>query len=124
MGEIIKGTNKEEGKYKEDVKVLLYNREFLNMPTMGSSAHVIAKVEFSKSYRGDKLTGCWLSPTIDIADCGNKIHLSLSTAGEKEITNTMYKLNKLINILTELRSTITKGVKEVEKNKKKLSKEG
>ncbi len=80
-----------------------YRRSFINKPGFHATAFVYATV--SKT-RADDESGCYTN--LDIADCNRSISLSIDCDGEASIANSLYKLDTLIDTLTEFREAFKK----------------
>jgi len=100
---------------------LFYCREFLNLPNKGSSAHIIGKIGLEKEFKDNKLHRVYSNNTLQISDCNNKINLEIST-NKEYAENSIYKLDKLIEVLTQMRAALKKIIKEREKLDKQLVK--
>jgi hypothetical protein len=99
-------------KWSTTSESLMFRREFLNQPGKGSAACIIAKVTKIKEFKNEVLTEDFVESELSISDCNNKINLSIGVSKDN-IENSIYKLNKLIDVLTEL-----KGVIEEEKSRR------
>ncbi len=119
VSDTIEPKSSEGNTFREEVKPLMFKREFLNKPNKGSSAHIIAKVELIKRYTNDKLTEVSSYSDLQIADCSNKINLEISTRPEY-YENSIYKLNTLIDTLTEIKAAFQTVVRERKKVPTKL----
>jgi hypothetical protein len=95
-------------KWSTKTESLLFRREFLNQPDKGSSAHILARVAEISEFKDDILTEKFIDTELSISDCNNKIHLNLGVSKEN-FDNTIYKLNKLIEVLTQVKDTILKN---------------
>lgn len=80
-----------------------YRRSFLNRPGFHASAFVFATVTSTKA---DDETGC--DTELTIADCHRSICLSIECYSEESAANSLYKLDTLIETLTEFREAFKK----------------
>jgi hypothetical protein len=74
---------------------LVYRREFINKPGFESVAFVHTEL-----LKGSNDGSC------TIGDCGRTISLSIEMYSKEHKANTLFKLNKLIDALTELRDAL------------------
>lgn len=91
-------------------KFHVQKREFLNIFTTWR-AYIIASVEdSSESYACCDEHGSESSVFFEIASCNDEIelHFSLSTAEDRE--NSLYKANKLAEVVTAFRDAIEKEI--------------
>lgn len=75
-----------------------YKREWLNKPGHFSSAHVLASVDDSATRHTEV--------QLHIGDCDRKLHLSLPLYDATDRRNTLFKLRRLIEVLTELEENV------------------
>jgi len=107
-----------ETKKNKDTVSLYYGREFLNMPKHGSFASIIGSVYIRKYYNEGLLTEYWPSSSLSISDCDKRINLELSVT--ENLENSLYKLNKIIEIATQLRDGIVEANKLIPELEKEL----
>lgn len=95
---------------KSKEKVVYYKRIFLNKPRRHAGAFVIAEVTEErwshKDKKGKEHEQTRLDALLEISDCSRHISLSLDTGKKQDRANTIYKLNTLISVLTELRGEL------------------
>jgi hypothetical protein len=89
-------------------------RGLLNLPGHGSSAAIVAEIEDTsgwpegKGRDGEELSRYNFTPhsSLIITDCDNKVSLEIDLETENEVTNTLHKIDEMINALTELREGV------------------
>jgi hypothetical protein len=79
-----------------------YRRSFLNRPGHHATAFIYATVPFTKAE--DEEDSCY--PVLTIADCNRSISLSIDCGSGADAKNTLYKLDMLIETLTEFREAV------------------
>lgn len=87
-------------------KYKYYKREFLNKPKYHTIAFILASIE--------KSDGCYreYDCELSIGDCSRIINLDLDLCSNEDYKNSMYKLDKLINILSEFRDKFKESREE------------
>lgn len=103
--------------YRSEKEVLFERREFLNMPGHGSFASICAQVKGTIEYTNDTATDYYMSPSLSLMDCANKVTYELSF-GKSSYENSLYKLDTIVRILTEFKEAFIKS-KEITELKKK-----
>lgn len=96
-----------------------YRRSFINRPGFHATAFVFATVTSTKA---DDEDGSYFELTI--ADCSRSISLSIDCHSEESAANSLYKLDALIETLTEFREAFKEECKiqqERESRKNKVS---
>jgi hypothetical protein len=88
------------------------------MPKHGSFASIIGSVYIRKYYNEGLLTEYWPSSSLSISDCDKRINLELSVT--ENLENSLYKLNKIIEIATQLRDGIVEANKLIPELEKEL----
>ena len=106
-----------------------FRREFLNKdPYHGMAAimvdaklpdsDIVEQVENFLSGKADSLKtwGYDLNPTLTITDCSRSIDLELGCGSRLRYENSIYKINKLINVLQNLRNYMEAHGKVIAEN--------
>jgi hypothetical protein len=101
-------------KWHDEREMLLYTREFLNKPGIGSTASIICKAEKITGFLGDKFNEQYINTELNISDCSTRISLDVGVSKDR-FDNTIYKLNKLITSLTEFKEVLLKTVPTIKK---------
>lgn len=83
----------------------VFRREFLNNEGFYAGAYIIAKVEDTSGKRQTEDKEVRPSASLEIADCSKSIYLEIDVGGEWG-TNTVHKLDKLIEVLEETREAV------------------
>ncbi len=97
-------------------KDAFYRREFLNKETWHSHAHIIAAVPKVDGRKSEQ----WVdSPSLSLADCSRLIDLDFGWYDEKELDNSLYKLDLLYKIITQFRSEFKKQAEKQRNNIRK-----
>lgn len=102
---------------KEDV--IFERKEFLNLPGMNGMANVVASIVSSgESWRGSEVDKNGkplyhhIDCKLDFADCNRMVSMNLDEYdSEYGRENMMYKVNTLIEVLTEFRDALKKELK-------------
>ncbi len=78
-----------------------YRREFLNLPGFHSTAYIYAEVERTKG-NDEYAADCELA----LSDCSRKITISIDLGSPDDRTNSIHKLDTLIETLTHFRRAV------------------
>jgi len=93
-------------------KVIFNKREFINKPGHHSMAHIIASIVKSNHGNENIEEGdSWVEIDLSLADCSRTINLSIDYGNKEERDNSLYKVDVLINTLTDFRSALEKELK-------------
>ena len=106
-------------------KVIFSKREFLNLPGHHSMANIVASIT---KYRDEDVEkgNRWIDIHLGIADCNRTITLAIDYDGEEDRKNALYKVDTMINTLTEFRKALEKELKyqaRLERRRERLRKE-
>lgn len=101
--------------------VIFERKEFLNLPGHNGMANVVTQIVKSKwSNRKDFRD---LSITLDFADCDRKVSMDFTVDSKSyNNENALYKVDTLIDVLTEFRGVLKEEIKIQKKLKKKRRK--
>jgi hypothetical protein len=87
-------------------------REFLNLPGFNAGAYVLAEVQDTSRREPEEDNNGWrnYSPslTLEISDCSRRIGLEFDVCSERELENSLHKVDTLIDALWRFRQ----GLKE------------
>lgn len=78
-------------------------KDFLNKDFFESDASIFSNVQFVEGVEEEK---DWIYAELKIRDCNKAIALNLNSSSKEKYENSLYKLDTLIEHLTELRSAI------------------
>ncbi len=90
---------------KEDV--IFERKEFLNLAGHNGMANVVANIVKS-SYRNDDDNYRHIECKLDFADCSRVVNMEINLDDEYSRENALYKVDVLINVLTEFREALEK----------------
>jgi len=107
---------------KEDV--IFERKEFLNLPGHHGMANIVAYIVDDKWDKSDKLERD-VDIKLDIADCSRVISMSIDDYSKDDRENSLYKVDTLIEVLSDFKKALKKEFKlqdklEVKREAKKL----
>ena len=96
--------------------VIFERKEFLNLPGHNGMANVIASIVKSnwgedKTDEDGNVTSRSVEYKLDFADCDRRISMEIDDYDEYTRENAMYKVDTLIETLTEFRTALMKELK-------------
>lgn len=103
-------------------KVIFFKRSFLNTDKHHSNASIVCDI---KDCRNDSYGGPFWTH-FKLSDCDNHIQLSMDLGSIKELENTLFKLNTILDITKQFRDqaeSLREDIKNWEEKKNKLEKE-
>lgn len=113
---------------KEDV--IFERKEFLNLPGQNGMANIVASiVAWSGEPKTDdngKILRRSVGYTLDFADCNRVISIAIDDSSEYNRENSLYKVDTLIEVLTDFRGALKKELKyqkRLEKRRKRHEEE-
>ena len=102
--------------------VIFERKEFLNLPGLNGMANIVAQIKKSSWGNSDKNSRN-LEVNLSFADCDRKVSMAMSIDEDSyENKNTLYKVDTLIDVLTEFRDVLEIEAKIQKKLKKKRKK--
>jgi|AntDeeMinimDraft_6_1070357.scaffolds.fasta_scaffold03654_4 Ser-tRNA(Ala) deacylase AlaX len=92
---------KEEDKVKWDKNLEFVDRRFLNQSNYHTTANVVAKI--SSEFYNER-------PYCDfhISDCNRTISLDIDSDNEDDLKNSIYKMEQIIDVATEMKDALIK----------------
>lgn len=91
--------------------VIFCKREFLNLPGHHSMANIVASITKYRDEDIEKNERRWVDIHLGIADCSRTITLSIDHDSYEDRENALFKVDTLINTLTEFREALEKEMK-------------
>ncbi len=96
-------------------KKVSYFREFLNLPYLTSTSSCISYNIVLVYWGRIKGTGLYNAATINfsISDCSKNINLEFDISSKEEMSNSLYKLDVIINACTKMKEDLKVARKEI-----------
>lgn len=94
---------------KEDV--IFERKEFLNLAGHNGMANVVAHIIKSNHYGNKDELYRHIDCKLDFADCSRVVNMSIDLDDEYSRENALYKVDMLINVLTDFRVALEKEAK-------------
>lgn len=91
---------------KEDV--IFERKEFLNLAGHNGMANIVANIVKSTGYGRDNDDYRHIDCKLDFADCSRVVNMEISLDDEYSRENALYKVDVLIDVLTEFREALVK----------------
>ena len=87
-------------------------KDFLNKNFFESDASIFSNVQFVEESGEEKE---WVFAELKIRDCNKAVSLNLNSSNKEKYENSLYKLDTLIEHLTDLRSAIVGANEKIRK---------
>lgn len=98
------------------MKTVFYLRKFLNKKGFHSNAFIFAEIRRTTK-EGRKTNSIWHDIDLKISDCDKIVNLSIDLHNIRNANNSIHKLNILINSLKSFKSSLTKEIELLKKNR-------
>jgi len=106
-------------------KTIFSKREFLNLPGHHSMANIVVHIVKDREEDVEK-GNRWIDIHLGIADCTRSVTFAMDYYTKEQRDNAMYKVDTLINTLTEFREALEKELKyqaRLERRRERIKKE-
>ena len=99
-------------------KILYRVRKFINKKGHQSTAFIFAEIykniskgRYNKKTKKRKKDYVWYGIELKLSDCDRNINLSIDCDNKRQVKNSIYKLDVIIDILTKLKEFLIKEFK-------------
>lgn len=104
---------------KEKEKVVYHNRQFVNKPGFHGMGNIMTHIIH---HLDDKNEVTWTDIEFNIADCSRQIRFVIDVDTKEERENSLYKVDKFLEVISDFKKALKKEVKRKEVEEKKKNK--